>query len=74
MNLASLQFMFEGIAAENAIPKFQVMEEFDATDLAKNAKILDEALEDYRQEYNKLGMEVKQFHTVDEFVRAYLKA
>ena len=73
MNLASLQFMLEEIASENAIPKFQVMEEFDANDLSKNAKIFDDALEDYRQEYDKLGMEVRRFASVDEFVKAYLE-
>lgn len=73
MNLASLQFMLEEIASENAIPKFQVMEEFDANDLAKNAKLFDDALEDYRQEYDKLGMEVRRFASVDEFVKAYLE-
>lgn len=72
MNLASLQYMFEGIRAENAIPKFSVLEEFDATDLAKNAKIFDDALEDYRQEYVKLGMEPVRFADVDEFLKAYL--
>ena len=73
MNLASLQFMLEEIASENAIPKFQVMEEFDANDLAKNAKIFDDALEDYRMEYDRLGMEVKRFDNVDDFVKLYMK-
>ncbi|MBR4604720.1 MAG: nucleotidyltransferase domain-containing protein [Lachnospiraceae bacterium] len=73
MNLASLQYMFEEIRAESAIPRFQVMEEFDAGDLAKNAKIFDDALEDYRQEYVKLGMEPVRYASVDEFVKAYLK-
>lgn len=73
MNLASLQYMFEEIRAESAIPKFSVLEEFDATDLAKNANIFDEALEDYRQEYVKLGIEPARYAGVDEFVKAYLK-
>ena len=46
---------------------------FDATDLAKNAKIFDDALEDYRQEYVKLGIEPARYAGVDEFVKAYLK-
>lgn len=73
MNLASLQFMLEEIGAENDIPKFRVMEEFDASDLDKNTRIFDEALEDYRQEYVKLGMEVKSFQSVEEFVKEYAK-
>ena len=73
MNLASLQFMLEEIASESAIPKFQVMEEFDASDLSKNAKIFDDALEDYRMEYDKLGMEVKRFDNVDAFLKAYME-
>ena len=73
MNLASLQFMLEEIASESALPKFQVMEEFDASDLSKNAKIFDDALEDYRQEYDKLGMEVKRFDNVDAFLKAYME-
>ena len=73
MNLASLQYMFEEIRSENAIPRFSVLEEFDAGDLAKNAKIFDDAIEEYRQEYVKLGMEPERFASVDEFVKAYLK-
>ena len=72
MNLASLQYMFEEIRSENAIPRFSVLEEFDAGDLAKNAKIFDDAIEEYRQEYVKLGMEPVRFADVDEFVKAYL--
>lgn len=72
MNLASLQYMLEEITAENAIAKFSVMEEFDANDLAKNAKIFDDALEDYRQEYERLGMEPVRYASVDEFVKKYL--
>ena len=72
MNLASLQYMFEEIRSENAIPRFSVLEEFDAGDLAKNAKIFDDAIEEYRQEYVKLGIEPVRFADVDEFVKAYL--
>ena len=73
MNLASLQYMLEDVGAENAIPKFSVLEEFDASDLSKNAKIFDDALEDYRQEYVKLGMDAKRFANMDEFVKEYLE-
>ena len=72
MNLASLQYMLEEITAENAIAKFSVMEEFDANNLVKNAKIFDDALEDYRQEYERLGMEPVRYASVDEFLKEYL--
>jgi len=72
MNLASLQYMLEDISAENAIAKFSVLEEFDANDLAKNAKIFDDALEDYCQEYERLGMEPLRYPDVDAFVKDYL--
>ena len=72
MNLASLQYMLEDISAENAIARFSVLEEFDANDLAKNAKIFDDALEDYRREYVKLGMEPVRYAGVDAFVQDYL--
>ena len=72
MNLASMQFMMEGIAAENNIPKFQVMEEFDAQDLWGNAKLFDEALEEYQSEYEKVGMKPQRFANVDEFVKSYI--
>ena len=67
MNLASLQFMLEGIAAENDIPRFSVLEEFDASDLRKNRKLFEDALEDYLQEYEKLGMEARCFVNVDQW-------
>lgn len=72
MNLASLQYMLEEISAGNAIAKFSVLEEFDVSDLSKNAKIFDDALEDYRQEYEKLGMEPVRYAGVDAFVKEYL--
>ena len=72
MNLSSLQYMFEGIGSENNISGFNVMEEFDAANLAKNAQIFDKALEDYLQEYVKLGMEPVRYDDVDNFVKDYL--
>lgn len=72
MNLASLQFMFEGIASENNIPRFQVMDEFDAQDLVGNAKLFDDALAEYQKEYEKVGLTVQSFANVDEFVKAYV--
>ena len=71
MNLASLQYLFDGIAAENNISKINVLEEFDAGDLAKNAKTFDDALEEYQQEYAKLGMEPVRYADVDAFVKEY---
>ena len=71
MNLSSLQYMFEGIGSENNISGFNVMEEFDAANLAKNAQIFDKALEDYLQEYVKLGMEPVRYDDVDNFVKDY---
>ena len=71
MNLSSLQYMFEGIGSENNISSFNVMEEFDAANLAKNAQIFDKALEDYLQEYVKLGMEPVRYDDVDNFVKDY---
>ena len=47
------------------------MEEFDAANLAKNAQIFDKALEDYLQEYVKLGMEPVRYDDVDNFVKDY---
>ena len=72
MNLASLQYLFDGVAAENNISKINVLEEFDAADLSKNAKAFDDALEEYQLEYERLGMEVVRYASVDDFVKAYL--
>lgn len=74
MNLASLQFMLEDIGSENNILSSNVMEEFDAFDLKKNAKIFDKALENYLQEYVKIGMEPVRYANVDAFVREYRKS
>ena len=74
MNLASLQFMLEEIAAEIDSPKPQIMEEFDASDLRKNRKLFDEAHEAYLQEYEKLGMEVNRFANVGKWERHYICA
>ena len=72
MNLASLQYLLDGVAAENDIPRINALEDFDTADLSKNAQTFDDALEEYRQEYVRLGMDATRYANVEEFVKEYL--
>lgn len=73
MNLCSLQLMLDAIADTTAIGKYDLIESYDPTDLSNNAKLYDACLNEYETVYQKAGLTVKRYHTVDAFVEDYLK-
>ena len=74
MNLAFFQFMLEEISTEVDIPKFNVLENYAPDNLKGNAKIFDEALERYLQEYRKAGIKPNSYANVDEYLKSYLES
>ncbi|MCM1333913.1 MAG: hypothetical protein NC084_03050 [Bacteroides sp.] len=73
MNMASLQVMFTELSDETALSKWNIMDKFDPDDLENNAAAFDNALENYRRLYEKLGIEPRCFKNIDEFAEDYLK-
>lgn len=73
MNMASLQVMFSEISSKTELPKFNIMDKFDPDNLSDNTKVFDDALEKYRYEYERLGIEPRCFKNIDEFIKVYLE-
>ena len=73
MNMASLEFMLRDVAETVDIRRPHAMEGFDPRDLRGNAEAYDRALEDYRAEYARVGLEPRHFAHADAFLAAYLK-
>ena len=71
MNLASLQGMLGELAESLDLPEISVLDDFDASDLPHNTAAFDRALEQYLEEYQKLGMTPKHYPSVDAFAEAY---
>ncbi len=73
MNMASLQVMFTEILGKTELPEFNIMDKFDPDNLSDNTTVFDDALEKYRYEYEKLGIEPRCFKNIDEFIKVYLE-
>ena len=72
MNLASLQGMLDGMAAEVDMPAVDAMAEFDPRDLRRNGQVFDRALAEYLEVYRRAGMEPKRYADVEAFIADYL--
>lgn len=72
MSMISLTTMFEDLQSEVNLPFFDVLKGFDPKDLQKTAKAYDEIIEEYRKEYDKVGLAVKHYEDIDAFVKDYL--
>ena len=72
MNLVSLQCMLDDIAADVGIAPIDAFDGYSPTDLQKNQRAFDAALESYRKECEKIGLAPKVFANVEEFVARYL--
>lgn len=71
MNMESFCFMLKEIAEGVDIPEWNTMDGFDPRDLQKNGETFDRILAQYREEYQKAGMEPKIFPNVDAFLAQY---
>ncbi len=72
MNMISLRFMLQEIAAEVSVKEWEIMGRFTPDDPAANAAVFDAALNHYLQEYEKAGIQPKCFSDVNDFLKSYL--
>lgn len=72
MSMISLTTMLKDLQSEVKLPCFDVLKGFDPKDLRKTAKAYDEIIEEYRKEYDKVGLAVKHYEDIDTFVKEYL--
>lgn len=73
MNMCNLQYMFTEISSEYSIGTYNIMEEYNPDCLEDNVRLFDKCLQKYQEVYKTVGLEIKRFSSVDEFVADYLK-
>ena len=73
MNMCNLQNMFTEISSEYSIGTYNIMEEYNPDCLEDNVRLFDKCLQKYQEVYKTVGLEIKRFSSVDEFVADYLK-
>lgn len=50
---------------------YEVMNCYDPNDLKATAEVFDDILNSYSEEYEKVGIQVKRYANIDEFVQDY---
>ena len=73
MNMASCQYMLDGIVSGVDINEIDIMAPFDPENLYGNAEAFDSALGLYLEEYRKAGISPRRFANIDEYLKDYLK-
>ena len=73
MNMCNLQYMFTEISSEYSIGTYNIMEEYNPDCLEDNVRLFDKCLQKYQEVYKTVGLEIKRFSSVDEFIADYLK-
>ena len=73
MNMASCQYMLDGIVSGVHINEIDIMAPFDPENLYGNAEAFDSALGLYLEEYRKAGLSPRRFANIDEYLKDYLK-
>ena len=71
MNAVSCRFMLEDIAEAIAVDLPDVIAGFDPGDLQRNARLFEDALDRYLDEYRKIGIQPKHFANADAYLSAY---
>ena len=72
MNMASCQYMLDGIASGVDINEIDIMAHFDPKNIYGNAEAFDSALGLYLEEYRKAGINPRRFPNIDEYLKDYL--
>ena len=70
--LASLQSFFDDLADGLDMPRYDALSGFDPKDLEKTAKWFETTLINYGKEYEKAGMQLNFFASVEAFSAHYL--
>ena len=72
MNLCSLQKMIHNMAEHVDMEDFEIMYKYNPNDLINNINVYDNALEKYKETYNRAGIVPKHYANVNEFVKDYI--
>lgn len=72
MNMCNLHYMLAELSSEVAIGTYNIMKEYNPDCLEDNVRLFDACLQRYEEVYKTVGIEIKRFTSVDEFVADYL--
>lgn len=72
MTAASCQNFYDDIYSEYNIDRIDLMKRITADNLTLSAEAFDNAMEEYKKNYDKLSTEIKCYKDLDEFERKYL--
>ncbi|MDV4152399.1 nucleotidyltransferase domain-containing protein [Clostridium sp. AL.422] len=73
MSMNSFQNTLDKISNEISIPKYNVFLGFNLEDLYETAKAFDNILNEYLEEYEKVGLKVNRYKNVNEFISHYIQ-
>lgn len=73
MTAASCQSFYDEMYSEYNIDRIDLMKNIKADNLAFSAKAFDEAMEEYKKNYDRLGKEIRYYKDLEDFERKYLE-
>ena len=71
---ASCQEFYDDMYNEYNIKKVDIMKKLKDNNLKEAAKCFDEAMEEYKENYNRLNIDVVKYNDLDEFEENYLQS
>lgn len=72
MTAASCQGFYDEMYSQYNIARIDLMKKVKSDSLTMSAKAFDYAMDEYKKNYEKLGVEIKCYKDLDEFEREYL--
>lgn len=73
MTAASCQNFYDEMYSEYMIDRINLMENCPTDHLSLAAEAFDDAMEEYKRNYDQLGMQIRRYQDLDEFERRYLE-
>lgn len=73
MTAASCQKFYDDMYSEYNIDRIDLMKSITADNLTLSAEVFDNAMEEYKKNYDRLSTEIKCYKDLDEFERKYLE-
>ena len=72
MTAASCQQFYDEMYSKCDIDRIDLMKNITADHLTLSAEVFDNAMEEYKKNYDRLSTEVKWYKDLDEFEKKYL--
>jgi hypothetical protein len=72
MTMASCQKFYNEMANKHNIPKINLIQKYNPNDLDETARVFDDAMEEWKKLYDKLGKPIRKYEDLDEFKKDYL--